>query len=333
MATTKRIFSGIQPTGIPHIGNYFGALQKWAKSSPATRQEALYCIVDWHAITVPYEKKQLKTNVYDMAASMLACGIDPEKVVFFRQSAVKQHTELHWMLGCFVPNGWLQRMTQYKQKSAKQKENSTLGLLSYPVLMAADMLLYKATHVPVGDDQIQHLELARMIATTFNDKAGSMIFPKPQPVIEDKHCSRVLSLTNPTVKMSKSDEASNSRILLTDSADEISKKIRKAQTDSIRGISFNLSQRPGVSNLLGIYSAVQDLPMNQIVDECKEMNMKEFKGVVTDALVDRILPIGQSIRQYQSDYNYLEQIFADGAEEAREIAAETMKQVNQVSGF
>ncbi|RHY55770.1 hypothetical protein DYB34_002574 [Aphanomyces astaci] len=259
-AATKVVFSGIQPTGVPHLGNYCGAVSKWVTlQQQQTTDVSLYSIVDLHAITLPYDPSMLQANIHGLLASLLGCGLDPKKSILFKQSDIVQHSELAWLLSCVTPLSWMQRMTQFKQKSQQKDSNAvSLGLLSYPALMAADVLLYKATHVPVGEDQQQHLELARMIATTFNDRFQTNLFPKPIPQRDDPDDAlvRIMSLRDPTQKMSKSDISTQSRIDLTDSPDVIVKKIRKAQTDAIPGISYDKAGRPGVSNLMSILSAV-----------------------------------------------------------------------------
>lgn len=332
-----RVLSGIQPTGVPHLGNYCGALVKWAtlQESEATRKQRLYCVVDLHAITVPYDAKRMPQNVRGMVAAMLGTGLDPARNVLFRQSDVAQHAELAWRLGCLTPIGWLNRMTQYKQKQEQQRMESGLGLLAYPVLMAADILLYRATHVPVGDDQQQHLELARTLSSTFNDRFECDIFPRPEAVANDKQETlyRIMSLRDPTKKMSKSDAATLSRIELTDDADTIQKKIMKSTTDAIAGISYDRHERPGVSNLLSILSAVTDRPVETLVQEYAQYQTGAFKRVVADAVVAKILPIGDRIREYEADELYIDQVLKEGANAASELAADTMKDVREVMGL
>ncbi|OQR95227.1 tryptophanyl-tRNA synthetase [Achlya hypogyna] len=340
MACRKLILSGIQPTGVPHLGNYCGAVAKWVglqNSAPVPRESQLYTIVDLHAITMPYDHTQLQANIRDLGASLLGCGLDPAKCILFKQSDVREHTELSWLLSCVTPLSWLNRMTQFKQKSQQSNnhESVSLGLLSYPVLMAADVLLYKATHVPVGDDQQQHLELARMVATTFNDRFQRPVFPKPIPVREnpDEALVRIMSLKDPTKKMSKSDPAPGSRIDLTDEPDVISKKIRKAQTDAIEGIFYDKEGRPGVSNLMTILSAVTEMPIADIEAQYGSYQTGQFKGVVAEAVVEKIGPIGKRIAQFQTDSAYLDAVFLDGQEAASVIARQTMAEVKTAMGM
>lgn len=300
----ERVLSGIQPTGVPHLGNYCGAIAKWVALQDAEpRVLRLYSVVDLHAITVPFEPRRMQPQIRSMVASLLGAGLDPSRNVLFKQSDVRAHAELAWLLGCITPIGWLNRMTQYKQKSQDARMESGLGLLAYPVLMAADMLLYRATQVPVGDDQQQHLELARMIAATFNDRFGHVegglgeVFPKPFPVVDStsenakqEALYRIMSLREPTKKMSKSDPSAMSRIELTDSADEIRKKIMKATTDAINGISYDKQARPGVANLLSIFSAVTDQSVDALAAEYANSQTGAFKKSVADAVVAKCVP-------------------------------------------
>ncbi|ETK92183.1 tryptophan-tRNA ligase [Phytophthora nicotianae CJ01A1] len=354
----RRVFSGIQPTGTPHLGNYCGAIAKWVAlqgsepvssaliNAPPTR---LYSVVDLHALTVPFEAERMPDQVHSMVAALLGAGLDPTRNILFRQSDVAAHAELAWLLSCITPLGWLQRMTQFKQKAAAAKTESSLGLLSYPVLMAADILLYRATHVPVGEDQQQHLELTRMIATTFNDRFGSNrpdgkeVLPKPFPMVEEdtttltgaqrKSLARIMSLRDPTKKMSKSDQSKLSRIELTDSADDIRKKVRKATTDAISGIYYDREERPGVSNLLDIASAVTGQSVAQLEAQYADYGTGAFKDSVADAVIAKIGPIGERIKQYEADQKYIDKVLADGAAQAAELAAVTMKDVKEVMGL
>jgi tryptophanyl-tRNA synthetase len=296
----QRVLSGIQPTGIPHLGNYCGAISKWVelqdiekgtKSNPSNR---LYTVVDLHAITVPFDPSKMHQQIRSTLASLLGAGLDPKKNIIFKQSDVIYHTELAWLLGCVTPIGWLNRMTQYKQKAEQQRMENGLGLLAYPVLMAADVLLYKATQVPVGEDQQQHLELARMIATTFNDRfQRPNLFPKPFPIVtktDNKNQNqapfyRIMSLREPTNKMSKSDPSTMSRIELTDTSEMIHKKIMKAQTDGINGISYDKHKRPGISNLLSIMSAVTNQQVDTLVKEYEHFPTGKFKQTVAEAVI------------------------------------------------
>lgn len=285
------VLSGIQPTGIPHLGNYCGAIAQWValQEQPHTETQPLrlYSVVDLHAITVPFDHERMPAQVRATVATLLGAGLDPAKNILFKQSDVREHTELAWLLSCITPIGWLQRMTQYKQKAEQGKTESALGLLAYPVLMAADILLYRATHVPVGHDQLQHLELARMIATTCNDRFQCDLFPKPFPVLrrEDEELVRIMSLREPTKKMSKSDASALARIDLSDDPALICKKIMKAQTDATAGISYDKQTRPGVANLLSIFSAVTDRPIDDLVHEFGHMQTGVFKQQVADAVI------------------------------------------------
>lgn len=290
-AWDERVLSGIQPTGIPHLGNFCGAIAQWVALQEQSRTETqplrLYSVVDLHAITVPFDHERMPAQVRATVATLLGAGLDPTKNILFKQSDVREHTELAWLLSCITPIGWLQRMTQYKQKAEQGKVESALGLLAYPVLMAADILLYRATQVPVGHDQLQHLELARMIATTCNDRFQRELFPKPFPVQrrEDEELVRIMSLREPTKKMSKSDASAMARIDLSDDPVLIRKKIMKAQTDATAGISYDKQARPGVANLLSIFSAVTDRPIDDLVHEFGHMQTGVFKQHVADAVI------------------------------------------------
>ncbi|CAI5719951.1 unnamed protein product [Hyaloperonospora brassicae] len=430
-----RVFSGIQPSGVPHLGNYCGAISKWvqlqsatcdasiiptnatsmASSPPAVLCSAnhrsaspsaatstcthvkspvaagvaplptrLFAVADLHAMTVPFDAAHLTARVYTAVAALLAAGIDPTRSIVFRQSHVAAHAELMWLLSCVTPLGWLHRMTQFKHKTRapQQKEQreekkqrdgqwgasieteSSLGLLSYPVLMAADILLYRAMLVPVGDDQLQHLELARMIAAAFNNRFGrereegvesagkkrdrAPVLLKPWPMEDKKDArmdmgrmgeaqrqsrARIMSLRDPTVKMSKSDASAMSRIELTDSADTIRKKLRKATTDAVRGIYYDRRERPGVSNLLDIASAVTEQSVAQLETQYADYGTGAFKDCVADAVIAKICPIGERIKQYEANLDYLDQVLADGAAQASEMAAVTMKEVKEVMGL
>ncbi|KAI9907377.1 hypothetical protein PsorP6_003254 [Peronosclerospora sorghi] len=341
MSGVRRVFSGIQPTGAPHLGNYCGAIAKWVALQDAEPATRLYSIVDLHAITVPYDAKRMSNQVHAMVAALVGAGLDPDRNILFRQSDVAAHTELAWLLSCLTPLGWLQRMTQFKQKAASAKADSSLGLLAYPVLMAADILLYRATHVPVGADQQQHLELTRMIATTFNDRFGphgKEVLVKPFPIVgaaspahaPNEPLSRIMSLRDPTKKMSKSDASARSRIELTDTADEIRKKIRKATTDAVRGISYDREKRPGVANLLAITSAVTGQSIAQLEAQYADYSTSAFKDNVADAVIATICPIGKRIQAYEADRAYITNVLRRGAAQASELAAVTMKDVKDV---
>jgi tryptophanyl-tRNA synthetase len=349
----QRILSGVQPTGNLHLGNYLGAIRNWVALQQS--YESLFCIVDLHAITVPQEPESLRKAVRETAAAFIACGVDPKKSAIFPQSAIAAHSELAWILGCFTPLGWLDRMTQFKSSDAKKtkiekmydhptsvaareaekarKENpGNLGLYSYPVLMAADILVYKATHVPVGEDQKQHLELCRDIAGAFNRYYKQEFFPLPDPIIL-KHASRIMSLRDGTKKMSKSDESDYSRINLIDDADAIANKIKKAKSDMIEGdIRFD-ETRPEANNLLTIYAAIKNITKDEAEVEVASMNFSAFKKVLTDVAVAHLAPITQKMRELLATPDYIDKILAEGAARAGTIAGGTMKEVKDIVGF
>jgi tryptophanyl-tRNA synthetase len=324
------IFSGIQPTGVPHLGNYLGALRNWRDMQDES--DCIFCIVDLHAITVARSPEELHRNTLEMAASLLACGISPEKSILFNQSVISGHSELAWILGCHTPLGWLNRMTQFKEKAGKKKDLAVLGLYSYPVLQAADILLYKATHVPVGEDQKQHLELSRDIAGAFNRYVGEEFFPLPEPIILQES-ARVMSLRDGTNKMSKSDSSEYSRIDLTDSNDEIAQKIRKAKSDPQEGITYDPENRPEASNLLSIYAAITDRTVKETTAECEQYNFSTLKEKLTDVLVDHISPIRERITQLLRDRAELERMLAVGGRRAGAIAEPNMREIKQRMGF
>ena len=322
---TRTILSGIQPTGVPHLGNYLGALRSWVNTQDSDTTRTLYSVVDLHAITVAHDPQQLRNDIFGVTASLLACGLDPSHTTLFQQSHVREHSELAWLLSCRTPLGWLNRMTQFKDKSQKKKGQGSgvdaahLGLYSYPVLMAADILLYRATHVPVGDDQRQHLELARDIASTFNheflDKTPSKfeLFPLPETLLVQGNSARVMSLKDGTKKMSKSDKSVLSRIDLTDDVDTIVKKVKKAKTDSVMEASWILdenSPRHEVRNLIGILSALKqieepeagwnDMRVCELLD-ARNATSKDLKEELTEALIAHICPIGNRIEELMKD--------------------------------
>ncbi len=328
--TQNRILSGVQPTGNLHLGNYLGAIRNWVKFQES--HECLFMLADLHAITVPQEPSALRAHVRETAAAYIACGIDPVKNAIFQQSAVWQHAELMWVFSCHTPLGWLNRMTQFKEKAGKQRDNAALGLYSYPVLMAADILLYKATHVPVGEDQKQHIELTRDIAGAFNRHYASEIFPIPEPVIMGE-ATRVMSLRDGTKKMSKSDESDYSRITLTDDADTIALKFRKAKSDMVEGISYDPENRPEVANLLNIYCALKNITREQALAECEGKNFSAFKQALTDVAVAHLSPITLKMRELLNAPDYLDSILAQGVGKARSIAGQTMREVKDLIGF
>ena len=329
----KIVLSGVQPTGGLHIGNYLGAIKNFV--SMQTEYDCFFCVVDLHAITVKQDPKLLKNNTYEVVATYLASGIDPIKSVIFNQSNVSSHSELAWIFNCITRMGWLNRMTQFKDKAGKDKENASSGLFIYPNLMAADILLYKATHVPVGDDQKQHLELTRDIAQKFNrDYECDGFFPIPEPII-DKNISRIMSLKNGEQKMSKSDPSDYSRISLTDSADQIEKKIKKAKTADTPMPDNNedVSKLLEVNNLLNIFSGFSEIDKSELIEKYKGQNFSNFKNNLAEVIIEHIKPISKEIDKLMSDKAYLNQIISSGAEKASEKANVTIKEVYDIVGF
>ena len=340
-----RVFSGMQPTGNLHLGNYLGAMLNWVKMQDT--HETIYCVVDLHAITQARNvwggPKELRRATLDVSAAYIAAGIDPKKSILFNQSQVPEHTELAWMFNCVARLGWLDRMTQFKEKAGKDKEKASVGLYDYPVLMAADILLYKATAVPVGEDQKQHLELTRDIAQKFNvDFAdeikalgfGEAFFPLTDPVITGP-ATRVMSLRDGTKKMSKSDPSDLSRINLTDSADDIAKKIRKAKTDADGLPSQNegMKERPEATNLVGIYAALSDSNEAAVLRQFGGGQFSTFKNALADLAVAKLSPIADVMRKLQADPGHIEAVLAEGAARARAIANPVMRDVKKIMGF
>ena len=333
MSNKKLVFSGVQPSGNLHLGNYLGALKNFVSLQKET--ECIYCVVDLHAITVFQNPNELKNNILETTASFIATGLDPNKSIIFNQSSVSCHSELAWIFNCVSRIGWLNRMTQFKDKAGSDKEKASVGLYIYPNLMAADILLYKATHVPVGADQKQHLELSRDIAQKFNkDFNCEGFFPLPEPLIL-KNISRVMSLRDGTKKMSKSEESNYSRINLKDSADEIIKKIKKAKSDSevIPDNLKSLEKKPEAFNLLNIYSEVSKINLEKVL---KEMSGKEYsfvKNKLADLLVSEICPVGKKINKLMNDKAYLLEILKKGSEKARIRAEENLKNIREKVGL
>ena len=329
----QRVLSGVQPSGALHLGNYLGALVKFARLQHET--ECLFCVVDLHAITVWQDPAQLTAQTREIAAAYIAAGVDPAKASIFPQSAVSAHAELGWILQCVARLGWLDRMTQFKEKSGKHKERSSVGLYTYPVLQAADILIYKATHVPVGEDQKQHLELTRDIAAKFNhdfDRPG--YFPLPEGLIEGPG-ARIMSLRDGSAKMSKSDPSDNSRINLTDDADTIAQKIRKAKTDPepLPESLEDLKLRPEADNLVGIYGALADLTKAQVLAEYGGKGFGTFKPALADLAVAKLGPVSDRMRRLMADPAEIDRVLAAGAEKAREVAAPTLDEVKRIVGF
>ncbi len=333
MSKKKLVFSGVQPTGNLHLGNYLGALKNFV--SLQKEMNCIYCVVDLHAMTTFQKPQALKDNVLETVASFLATGLDPNKSIIFKQSAVPGHTELAWILNCVSRIGWLNRMTQFKDKAGSDKEKASVGLYIYPNLMAADILLYKATHVPVGADQKQHLELSRDIAQKFNNDFDCKdFFPLPQPLIP-KNVSRVMSLRDGTKKMSKSEDSDYSRINLKDTADEISKKVKKAKSDS-EEIPDNLKileKKPEALNLLNIYSEISKENLEKVLNEMSGKEYSFLKMKLTELLISEITPVGKEIKKLLSDRVHLEQILKKGKEKANIIAEENLKIVREKVGL
>ena len=332
---SKKIFSGVQPTGNLHLGNYLGAIKNFVELQNEKENECIFCVVDLHAITVKQDPKELKKNIRETVATFIACGIDPAQSIIFNQSMVSAHSEAAWILSCVSRMGWLNRMTQFKEKAGKDKEKASIGLYSYPVLMAADILLYDATHVPVGNDQKQHLELCRDIAQKFNNDFDATDFLKvPEPLIQ-KQFSRIMSLKDGIKKMSKSDPSDLSRINLTDDKDQIINKIKKAKTDPLPlpGGIDNLAERPEAENLLGIYSSLKNQNLENSINEFKKKNFSEFKEKLSQVLVDKIEPISLEIKKLLNDQSYLDKILLDGADKADLIASKKIKNIKEIVGF
>tara|TARA_B100001057_G_scaffold201436_1_gene202200 strand:+ start:516 stop:1517 length:1002 start_codon:yes stop_codon:yes gene_type:complete len=331
----KKIFSGVQPTGNLHLGNYLGAITNFVELSNDKTNDCFFCVVDLHAITVNQDPKKLRNNIIETVATFIASGIDPKKNTIFNQSKVSAHSEAAWILSCVARMGWLNRMTQFKEKAGKDKEKASIGLYSYPVLMAADILLYDTSHVPVGDDQKQHLELCRNIAQKFNnDFKKDNFFKVPEPLIQ-KEFSRIMSLKDGLKKMSKSELSDLSRINLTDTEDLIINKVKKAKTDPLPMPSTidELQNRPEAKNLLGIYSCLTNTKLENCIKDFSEKNFSDFKEILSQVLVDKIIPISQEIKRLLNDKNYLDKILLDGSEKADKIASEKVKKIHEIIGF
>ena len=332
---TKKIFSGVQPTGNLHLGNYLGAIKNFVDLSNDNKNECIFCVVDLHAITVKQDPKELKKNIRETVATFVASGIDPKKSIIFNQSSVSAHAEAAWILSCVARIGWLNRMTQFKEKAGKDKEKASVGLYSYPVLMAADILLYDATHVPVGDDQKQHLELCRDIAQKFNNDFEKENFLQvPEPLIQ-KEFSRIMSLKNGSKKMSKSELSEMSRINLTDNKELIINKIKKAKTDtlSMPVAVKELDDRLEIKNLIGIYSSLKDSTLEKSVETFVGKNFSEFKEKLSELLVEKIEPISIEIKKLLNNQEYLDNILLDGVERANKIASKKIKKIREIMGF
>jgi tryptophanyl-tRNA synthetase len=345
MAFKQRVFSGVQPTGNLHLGNYLGAIKRFVELQQS--YDCIYCVVDMHAITVPVNvwggPKELVRATREVTAAYIACGIDPKQHIVFNQSQVSGHAELAWVFNCVARMGWLGRMTQFKEKAGKDRENASVGLFAYPALMAADILLYRATHVPVGEDQKQHLELTRDIAQKFNNDFAESIaehghaegfFPLTEPIIQGPGM-RIMSLRDGTKKMSKSDASDYSRINLTDDADTIAQKFRKAKTDPepLPSEEAGLEPRPEADNLVGIYAALADRPKAEVLKEFGGAQFSAFKGALVDISVAKLSPIAAEMKWLVQDPAYIDGVLADGADRAQAIADETLKSVKDIVGF
>jgi len=331
----KKIFSGVQPTGNLHLGNYLGAIKNFVQLQNDKKNECIYCVVDLHSITVKQNPKILKKNTRETTAAFIASGLDPQRSIIFNQSAVSSHTEGAWILACVSRMGWLSRMTQFKEKAGKDKEKASVGLYVYPILMAADILLYDATHVPVGEDQKQHLELCRDIAQKFNNDFNSPNFLKvPEPLIQ-KDFARIMSLKDGLKKMSKSDPSDFSRINLTDDKDLLINKIKKAKTDTLPMPSKkdNLEKRPEVLNLLGIYSSLSNQSLDKVKSQFEGKNFSSFKDNLSELLVESIEPIGKKIKDLLKDEKYLDGILNEGAKKADDFASNKIREMKALVGF
>ena len=331
----KKIFSGVQPTGNLHLGNYLGAIKNFVDLNNDNNNKCIFCVVDLHAITVKQDPKELKNNIRETVATFIASGIDPKKSIIFNQSKVSAHAEGAWILSCIARMGWLNRMTQFKEKAGKDKEKASIGLYSYPVLMAADILLYDATHVPVGDDQKQHLELCRDIAQKFNnDFKLDNFLQAPEPLIQ-KEFSRIMSLKDGSKKMSKSEISDFSRINLTDERDQIINKIKKAKTDPLpmpQDVN-ELDKRLEAKNLLGIYSSLTNSTLQNSVKVFQGKNFSEFKESLASELVKKIDPISKEIKKLLGDKKYLDEILLNGVEKANSIASKKIERIKEIVGF
>ena len=329
----KRVFSGVQPTGNLHLGNYLGAIKNFVDLQ--SKFECVYCIVDLHAITSYQDPKILKSNILETTASFVASGLNPKKNIIFNQASVAAHSELAWIFNCVARIGWMNRMTQFKEKAGTNKENASVGLMVYPNLMAADILLYKATHVPVGEDQKQHLELTRDIAKKFNnDFSVENYFPIVEPIIP-KEISRVMSLRDGSKKMSKSEDSDYSRINLKDDKDLIDKKIKKAKTDAepIPSETIALKNRPEAKNLISIYSSVNNIKVENVLKEYGGKNFSTFKNKLSESIIEKICPIGKELKKLLEDENYLHKILEKGSKDADSIAKNNLKDIYKVLGL
>ena len=332
---SKKIFSGVQPTGNLHLGNYLGAIKNFVSLQKDKQNNCIYCVVDLHAITVKQDPKVLKKNIRETTATFVASGLNPKESIIFNQSMVPSHSEGAWLLGCIARMGWLNRMTQFKEKAGRDKEKASVGLYIYPILMASDILLYDTTHVPVGEDQKQHLELTRDIAQKFNlDFDCKDFLTAPEPLIQ-KNFSRIMSLKDGTKKMSKSDPSDQSRINMTDDKDLIVSKIKKAKTDSAKlpENDKDINNRPELKNLYGIFSSIQNQALDLTIDEFKGKNFSDFKNKLAEVLVEKIYPISNETNKLLKDEKFIDQILLDGSEKAEVIAKKKVNDIKNIIGF
>ncbi len=331
---TPRVFSGIQPSGGLTLGNYLGAMKRFVDMQEAGTHETVFCMVDLHAITVWQDPEKLRHATRELCAGFIAAGINPQKSILFNQSAVAEHSQLAWIFNCVARMGWMQRMTQWKDKAGKNQQNASLGLLAYPALMAADILVYHATHVPVGEDQKQHLELTRDVAIKFNHDYGVDFFPVTEPVIEGA-ATRVMSLRDGSKKMSKSDPSDASRINMTDDADTIAKKIRKAKTDpeGLPSEVDGLDDRPEARNLVNIYAALSEQSVEQVLADVGGKQFSEFKPMLSELAVEKLAPISTEMARLMQEQSEIDKILAHGAGQAREIAAPILKKTYEIVGM
>ena len=331
----KKIFSGVQPTGNLHLGNYLGAIKNFVNFQNQDNTDCIYCVVDLHAITVKQNPVELKKNIRETTATFLASGLDYKKSTIFKQSSISAHAECSWLLACYARMGWLNRMTQFKEKAGKDKEKASIGLYIYPVLMAADILLYDTSHVPVGEDQKQHLELTRDIAQKFNQEYNvKNFFRVPEPMIQ-KEFARIMSLKDGTKKMSKSDISDLTRINLSDSKDDIFNKIKKAKTDAlpIPEKKEDLKDRPEAENLLGIYSCLSDQNLEITINQFSGKNFSEFKNSLSDLMIEKISPISDEIKKLKGEKSYIDKILLEGKEKAESISQKKVEKIKELIGF
>lgn len=322
-----RVFSGIQPTGVPHIGNYLGAIQNWVKLQDQYK-DIIYCVVDLHSITVPQDPKVLRENIYSLTACLIACGIDPDRSILFQQSHVPQHAELGWILMCLCTMSRLKLLPQWKEKS-KTSQHVGVGLFNYPVLQAADILLYKSAVVPVGDDQVKHLELARDLARLFNNKYGE-IFPEPQHMLGSSH--RIKSLRDPAVKMSKSDLSKLGHVDITDTPENIREKFKKSKSDFTSNITYDPVERPAISNLIDIYAGFTGLSTEQVCEDCKNHDTLNFKLALADIVIETFKPVREEVNRLLEDKGHIDKVLYKGYEKASEIAEQTLQETKKAIG-